>query len=118
MENINAINTNEFMKDYSNIVLDLDKIRKRQEDLLTDIVKKYQKSEEGIDIKDLGVSVDLDGYEKHLVYAIRTVSDDDMDDFLELKIVTVDPNEYEWLSIYDFYAGTAGEILSEIMENL
>lgn len=118
MENINAINTNEFMQEYSNIVLDLYKIRKRQEDLLTDIVKKYQKSEEGIDIRELGISVDLDGYEAHSVYAIRTVSDEDMDDYLELKIMRAYPNEYEWLSIYDFYSDTAGEILSEIMENL
>ena len=118
MENINAINTNEFMQEYSNIVLDLYEIRKRQNNLLTDIVKKYQKSKEGIDIRELGISVDLDGYEGHSVYAIRTVSDEDMDDCLELKIMSVTPNEYEWLSIYDFYSGTEEKILSEIMENL
>jgi hypothetical protein len=115
MENIN---TNEFSKEYSKILLDLYKIRKRQEDFLTNIVKKYQKSsEEGIDIRELGVSVGLDGYEGHLVYAIRTVSEEGYD-YLELKIMTVDANEYEWLCIYDFYTDTIDKILSEIMENI
>ena len=73
----------------------------------------------------MGIEVELDGYKGHLVHAIRTVSEEGSDDYLELKIVSVaydDPDEYdweyEWLSIYDFYTGTAEKILSEIMENL
>ena len=104
---------------YAGLVNEMDKLRTKQENLLTALVKKAQKSvEEGLNIENMGVEVELDGYEGHLVYAVRTVSEEGSDDYLELKIMSVSPNEYEWLSIYDFYSGTAEKILSEIMENL
>jgi hypothetical protein len=108
---------------YANIVVEMEKLRKQQENLLTALVKEAQQSaEEGLDIEDMGIEVELDGYEGHLVYAVRTVSEEGYSDCLELKIKSVigydDPDEYEWLSIYDFYSGTAEKILSEIMENL
>ena len=116
----------DYTKIYAGLVAEMDKLRTKQEDLLTAIVKDAQQSaEDGLYIKDMGIEVELDGYKKHLVYAIRTVSEEGSDDYLELKIVSVaydDPDEYdweyEWLSIYDFYTGTAEKILSEIMENL
>jgi hypothetical protein len=116
----------DYTKIYAGLVDEMDKLRTKQEDLLTAIVKEAQQSaEDGLDIEDMGIKVELDGYEGHLVYAIRTVSEEGSDDYLELKIVSVaydDPDEYdweyEWLSIYDFYTGTAEKILSEIMENL
>lgn len=106
---------------YSGLVMEADRLRTKHENLLTALIKEAQTSDEGIDIKELGIKVDLDGYEGHLVYAVRVVSEDREDghvEWLELKIMSVSPNEYEWLSIYDFYAGTAEKILSEIMENL
>lgn len=113
---------------YAGLVMEADRLRTRQENLLTAIVKEAQKSaEEGLNIENMGIEVELDGYEGHLVYAIRTVSEEGSDDYLELKILSVLPDEYEkclgiheyeWLSIYDFYTGTAEKILSEIMENL
>lgn len=108
-----------YMEQYANIVNKMDAVRTEQEKLLTALVKEAQRSEEeGLDIKDMGIEVELDGYEGHLVYAIRTVSEEGNDDCLELKIMSVSPNEYEWLSIYDFYSWSAETILSEIMENL
>ena len=108
-----------YTKKYADLVVEMDKLRKKQEDLLTALVKEAQQSaEEGLDIKDMGIKVELDGYEGHLVHAVRTVSEESSDDYLELKIMSVSPNEYDWMSIYDFYAGTAEKILSEIMENL
>ena len=83
---------------------------------LTSAVSKS--AEEGLNIENMGVEVELDGYEGHLVYAIRTVSEEGYSDCLELKIKSITPNVYDWLSIYDFYSGTAEKILSEIMENL
>ena len=112
-----------YSKMYADLVFEMDKLRAKQENLLTALVKEAQKSaEEGLNIENMGVKVELDGYEGHLVYAVRTVSEEGYSDCLELKIKSVigydDPDEYEWLSIYDFYAGTAEKILSEIMENL
>ena len=108
-----------YQKIYAGLVDEMDKLRTKQENLLTAIVKDAQQSaEEGLDIKDMGIEVELDGYDGHLVYAIRTVSEDGSDDYLELKIMSVTPNEYEWLSIYDFHSWAAETILSEIMENL
>ena len=107
-----------YMEQYANIVNKMDAVRTEQEKLLTALVKEAQRSEEeGLDIKDMGIEVELDGYEGHLLYAIRTVSEEGNDDCLELKIMSVSPNEYEWLSIYDFYSWSAETILSEIMEN-
>lgn len=114
--------TKNYRKMYADIVVEMEKLRKKQENLLTVLVKEAQTSaEEGLDIKDMGIEVELDGYEGHLVYAVRVVSEDREDghvEWLELKIMSVSPNEYEWLSIYDFYSWAAEEILSEIMENL
>ena len=112
-----------YSKMYAGLVVEMDQLRTKQENLLTALVKEAQKSaEEGLNIENMGVKVELDGYEGHLVYAVRTVSEEGYSDCLELKIKSVvgydDPDEYEWLSIYDFYAGTAEKILSEIMENL
>jgi hypothetical protein len=122
MNNLTDITKN-YSKMYAGLVVEMDKLRAKQEDLLTALVKEAQKSaEEGLNIENMGVEVELDGYEGHLVYAVRTVSEEGYSDCLELKVKSVigydDPDEYEWLSIYDFYAGTAEKILSEIMENL
>lgn len=104
---------------YAGLVMEADRLRTRQENLLTAIVKEAQTSDEGIDIKELGIKVDLDGYEGHLVYAIRTVSEEGYSDCLELKVTTTGyESDIEWLSIYDFYSDTAIKVLSEIMENL
>lgn len=111
-----------YMKQYEDIVVEMERLRKKQENLLTALVKEAQQSEEeGIDITDMGIEVELDGYDGHLVYAVRVVGEDQEDgrvEWLELKIMSVNPNEYEWLSIYDFYSWAAETILSEIMENL
>ena len=108
-----------YSKMYADIVFEMDTLRAKQENLLTELVKDAQTSaEEGINIENMGVEVELDGYEGHLVYAVRTVSEEGYSDCLELKIMSVSPNEYEWVSIYDFHSGTAEKILSEIMENL
>ena len=114
--------TKNYSKMYADIVVEMEKLRKKQENLLTALVKEAQTSvEEGLDIKDMGIEVDLDGYEGHLVYAVRVVGEDREDgrvEWLELKIMSVSPNEYEWLNIYDFHSWAAETILSEIMENL
>ena len=118
MNNLTDIKKN-YSKMYADIVVEMDTLRSKQENLLTALVKEAQTSaEEGIDIKELDIKVELDGYEGHLVYAVRTVIEEGYSDCLELKITSESPNEYEWLSIYDFYSGTAEKILSEIMENL
>ena len=122
MNNLTDIKKN-YKQTYAGLVFEMDRLRARQENLLTALVKDAQKSaEEGLNIENTGVEVELDGYEGHLVYAARTVSEEGYSDCLELKIKSVvgydDPDEYEWLSIYDFYAGTAEKILSKIMENL
>ena len=111
-----------YTKKYAGLVVEMDKLRAKQENLLTALVKEAQQSEEeGLNIEDMGIEVELDGYKRHLVYAVRTVSEEGYSDCMELKIMSVgpdDPNEYEWISIYEFYAGTAEKIISEIMENL
>ena len=111
-----------YIQMYRDINIEMEKLRKKQENLLTALVKEAQQSEEeGIDITDMGIEVELDGYDGHLVYAVRVVGEDQEDgrvEWLELKIMSVTPNEYEWLSIYDFYSWAAETILSEIMENL
>lgn len=117
--------TKYYRKMYEDIVNKMNKLRTKQENLLTALVKEAQTSaEEGIDIKDMGIEANIDGDEGHLVYAIRVVSENREDgyvEWLELKITSRiygDTNEYEWLSIYDFYSETAEKILSKIMENL
>jgi hypothetical protein len=113
-----------YIQMYRDINIEIDQLIKKQVNLLTSLVKEAQPSaKEGLDIKDMGIEVELDGYKGHLVHAIRTVSEEGSDDYLELKIVSVaydDPDEYyweyEWISIYDFYTETAWKILSKIME--
>ena len=109
-----------YSKKYADLVGEMDKLRKKQEDLLTALVKEAQQSaEEGLNVEKLYIHVDINGEDVgQFLYAVRTVSEEGSDDYLELKLMSVSPNEYEWISIYDFYADTAGKILSEIMENL
>ena len=106
-----------YMEQYANIVNKMDAVRTEQEKLLTALVKESQPSAEGgIDIMDMGIEVELDGYEEHLLYAVRVVSEEGYSDCLELKIMSESSNEYEWVSIYEFYSWAAETILSEIME--
>ena len=109
-----------YTKKYADLVGEMDKLRKKQEDLLTALVKEAQQSaEEGLNVEELCIHVDINGEDVgQFLYAVRTVSEEGSDDYLELKLMSVSPNEYEWISIYEFYAGTAEKILSEIMENL
>ena len=108
-----------YMEQYANIVNKMDAVRTEQEKLLTALVKESQPSAEGgIDIMDMGIEVELDGYEEHLLYAVRVVSEEGYSDCLELKIMSESSNEYEWVSIYEFYSWAAETILSEIMEKL
>ncbi len=118
MNNLTDIKKN-YTKKYADLVVEMDQLRTKQENLLTALVKDAQQSaEEGLNIENMGIEVELDGYDGHLVYAVRTVSEEGYSDCLELKIMSESPNEYEWISIYDFYSGAAEKILSEIMENL
>ena len=106
-----------YMEQYANIVNKMDAVRTEQEKLLTALVKESQPSAEGgIDIMDMGIEVELEGYEEHLLYAVRVVSEEGYSDCLELKIMSESSNEYEWVSIYEFYSWAAETILSEIME--
>ena len=107
-----------YTKKYAELVMKMDKLRTEQEDTLTALIKEVQTSEEGIDIKEMDIYVDFDGYDPVLVYAIRTVSEEEFD-WLELKVTTTGyESDIEWLTIYDFYSDTAGKVLSEIMEML
>lgn len=107
-----------YTKKYAGLVMKMDKLRAEQENTLTALIKEAQTSDEGIDIKEMDIYVDFDGYEPLLVYAIRTVSEEKFD-WLELKVTTTGyESDIEWLTIYDFYSDTAGKVLSEIMEML
>lgn len=102
-------------KKYESLIIEMYELRTKQENLLTEIVKKEQTSiKEGLDIKNMGIEVNIDGEQGYLVYAIRTGNEWG----LELKIRNKDTNEYEWLIIYEFDARTAEKILSAIMENV
>ena len=109
-----------YTKKYADLVGEMDKLRAKQDNLLTALVKEAQQSaEEGLNVEELCIHVDINGEDVgQFLYAVRTVSEEGYSDCLELKIMSVSPNEYEWISIYEFYADTAGKILSEIMENL
>lgn len=109
-----------YTKKYADLVVEMDKLRAKQENLLTALVKEAQQSaEEGLNVEELCIHVDINGEDVgQFLYAVRTVSEKGSDDRLELKLMSVSPDEYESISIYDFYADTAGKILSEIMENL
>ena len=107
-----------YTEKYAELVMKMDKLRTEQENTLTALIKEAQTSDEGIDIKDMDIYVDFDGYDPVLVYAIRTVSEEEFD-WLELKVTTTGyESDIEWLTIYDFYSDTAGKVLSEIMEML
>ena len=111
-----------FNEKYYELTMKLHLLRTEQENTLTALIKEAQTSEEGIDIKDLNIKVELDGNEPLLVYAIRTTNENDaLGDWLEIKVNSSrfsSKEELEWMSIYDFYYNTAEIILSEIMENL
>ena len=109
-----------YTKKYAELVMKMDKLITEQENTLTALIKDAQTSDEGIDIKELDIYVDFDGYEPVLVHAIRTVSDSEEEfDWVELKVTTTgDESDIEWLGIYDFYSDTAGKVLSVIMEML
>lgn len=107
-----------YTEKYAELVMKMDKLRTEQENTLTALIKEAQTSDEGIDIKDMDIYVDFDGYDPVLVYAIRVVSEEEFD-WLELKVTTTGyESDIEWLTIYDFYSDTAGKVLSEIMEML
>lgn len=106
-----------YSKKYSELLTAKFALIAEQEKTLTAIVKEAQQSEEGIDIKSLGVKVELDGNEPLLVEAIRVVN---QTDYIELKVDTMDSYKFddEWISIYDFYSDTAERILFGIMEGI
>lgn len=106
-----------YSKKYSELFKAKSALIAEQEITLTAIVKEAQQSEEGIDIKSLGVKVELDGNEPLLVEAIRVVN---QTDYIELKVDTMDSYKFddEWISIYDFYSDTAERILFGIMEGI
>ena len=107
-----------YTEKYAELVMKMDKLRTEQENTLTALIKEAQTSDEGIDIKDMDIYVDFDGYDPILVNAIRVVSEEEFD-WLELKVTTTGyESDIEWLTIYDFYSDTAGKVLSEIMEML
>ena len=106
-----------YSKKYSELLTAKNALITEQENTLTAIVKETQQSEEGIDIKSLGVKVELDGNEPLLVEAIRVTN---QADYIELKVDTMDSYKFddEWISIYDFYSDTAEKILFGIMEGM
>ena len=105
------------MKNYRELVIQLDNLRTAYEDELTAFVKNAQISEEdGIDVEDLDIFIDLDGDEMVLVEAIRVCNDGEWENMLELLVPDED-GESVWMSIYDFYPDTAIKILTGIMES-
>lgn len=118
MCNLTDISKN-YIQMYRDINIEMDQLRKKQVNLLTALVKEAQTSaKEGLNTEKLFLHVDLCDEDAvgHFLYAVRTVSEEGSDDRLELKLMSVSPNEYEWISIYDFYTETAWKILSKIME--
>ena len=99
-----------YSKKYSELLTAKNALITEQENTLTAIVKEAQQSDEGIDIKSLGIKVELDGNEPLLVESIRV--DNQTADYVELKV------DNEWISIYDFYPDTAERILFGIMEGM
>lgn len=91
-----------------------------QEEALTKFIKDAQTDENGngINVRSFDIKVELDGEKPLLVYAIRTWVDDS-DEWVELLVsFTDDEDDLEWCSIYDFYCGTAGDILDTLMNEL
>ena len=105
------------LKNYRELTIQLDNLRTAYEDELTAFVKNAQSSkQDGIDIEDLDIFVDLDGDEMVLVEAIRVGDNEEWDNLLELLVPDED-GEPVWMSIYDFYPDTAIKILTGIMES-
>ena len=108
MTHLNSLidNKRNYLKKYSELLTAKNALIAEQENTLTAIVKEAQQSEEGIDIKSLGIKVELDGNEPLLVEAIRVVN---QADYIELKVNTLDSYKFddEWISIYDFYSDTS-----------
>lgn len=120
MNNLTDIAKN-YSKMYASLVNEMDQLIKKQVNLLTALVKEAQISaKEGLNTEKLFLHVDLCDEDAvgHFLYAVRTVSEEGSDDRLELKLMSVSPNEYEWINISDFYTETAEKILSKIMEKL
>lgn len=90
-----------------------------QEKTLAEFIKDAQTDIiNGINIRSFDIEVDIDGEKPLLVYAIRTFIDGS-EEWVELLVsFTGDEEDLEWCSIYDFYCGTAGDILDTLMENL
>ena len=110
---------NTYNKKYVELQSQLEELWTAQEETLTALIKDAQMdSENGINIRYLDIKVQLDGDEPLLVYAIRTWVDDSSE-YVELLVsFTNDEDDLEWCSIYDFYCGTAGEILNTLMEEV
>lgn len=105
------------LKNYRELTIQLDNLRTAYEDELTAFVKNAQISEEdGIDVEDLEIYVELDGTAELLVEAIRVCDNEGWDNMLELLVPDED-GEMVWMSIYDFYPDTAIKILTGIMES-
>lgn len=118
MSNLTDIAKN-YIQMYRGINIEMDQLIKKQVNLLTALVKEAQTSaKEGLNTEKLFLHVDLCDEDAvgHFLYAVRTVSVEGSDDRLELKLMSVSPNEYEWINISDFYTETAEKILSKIME--
>ena len=90
-----------------------------QENTLAEFIKDAQTDIiNGINIRSFDIEVELDGEKPLLVYAIRTFIDDS-EEWVEILVsFTGDEEDLEWCSIYDFYCGTAGDILDTLMQNL
>ena len=88
-----------------------------QEEALTRFIKDAQIDENGINVRSFDIKVKFDA-RKYLVYAIRTWVDDS-EEWVELLVsFTGDEDDLEWCSIYEFYCGTADDILDTLMQNL
>lgn len=114
MTNLNSLidSKRNYSKKYSELVIAMEKLRTEYEDTLTALVKESQQSEEGIDVRPLCKEVAFDGHYPVLVEAIRVTGND----WLELKVNLGGGSE--WVSIYDFYIGTAEDMLFAIMETI
>ena len=113
MSNLTDIAKN-YIQMYRGINIEMDQLIKKQVNLLTALVKEAQTSaKEGLNTEKLFLHVDLCDEDAvgHFLYAVRTVSVEGSDDRLELKLMSVSPNEYEWINISDFYTETAEKIL-------
>ena len=110
---------NTYNEKYVELQNQLEELWTAQEETLTSLIKDAQMdSENGINIRYLDIKVEYDGDDPLLVYAIRNWVDDSSE-WVELLVTfTGDEDDLEWCSIYDFYCGTAGKILTEIFEGL